>query len=145
MTHTPAIRKGKLSDIPQLAKLYTGVKEIADFAGQKHDRAYFLSCMKTKSGILLIAEQEGKICGALNADFDDIAKYTFLDNIVVAKDCRGQGVGRQLFRKLETESKKRGNKRIFAFVYTWNKNMHKVMKRYDYVPSGKTVIYFKKL
>jgi GNAT superfamily N-acetyltransferase len=121
------------------------VPEIADLVGQKHDRNYFLDVIKSKQSVLLVADCKGKICGGLNADFADIAGYALLDNIVVAKEYRGKGISTILMRAFEKAAKKRGNKIIIALVYTWNKKMQKVVEHYRYKPSGKTIIYSKRI
>lgn len=139
------IRKGKVSDIPQLIKLYSKVEEIADFDGQKHDRNYFLTFTKSRKMVMLVAEGEGKICGGLNAEFLDFAGYTFLTNVVVAKECRGKGISSRLIKTIERAAKKRGNKAVLLLVYDWNKKMRKVIEHYGYKSGGKTVVYTKKI
>lgn len=145
MTTEIKIRKSRISDIPGMIKLYSGVREIADFSNQKHEKGYFELFMKSKDKIALVADKDGEICGALNAELEDLAKYTYLNNIVVSKKHRNQGIGGMLMKELERISKKRKNKRIIALVYDWNKNMQKVMAHYNYSSGGKTVIYSKKL
>lgn len=139
------IRRGTVTDIPQLVKLYSNVREIADFVGQKHDKNYFLEYIKSRYATILVADCKGKICGGLNAEFTDLAGYTFLNNIVVSKECRGKGVSGLLIKSLEKIAKKRGHKAIIVLVYDWNKKMRKVMEHYLYKPSGKTIVYSKGL
>jgi len=139
------IRKGKIADIPQLIRLYSGVKEISDFAGQKYDKNYFLQYIKPKENIVLVAEKDGKIYGALNAEFEDLAKYTFLVNLVVSKKHRGKGIGGLLIKSLESISKKRKNKQMIGLIFDWNKNMQKVVEHCKYSASHKAIIYVKKL
>ena len=136
------IRKGKESDIPQLVKLYSGVKEIEDFVGMKYDKGYFMHFIRPKSNMLFVAECDGEICGALNAE---MAEFTFLNNVVVARAWRGKGIGGSLIKRLEQESRRRGNRTLLALVYDWNKPMHKIMRHYDYARGKKTVIYSKKV
>lgn len=139
------IRKGKIADIPKLIKLYSGVKEISDFAGQKYDKNYFLQYVKAKDNLVLVAEEDGKIYGALNAEFEDLAKYTFLVNIVVSKKYRGKGIGGLLVKSLEAASKKKKHKQIISLIFDWNKNMQGIVKHYRYSASHKATIYIKKL
>lgn len=139
------IRKGKIADIPQLIKLYSGVKEISDFAGQKYDKNYFLQYIKSKDNIVLVAEQDVKICGALNAEFEDLAKYTFLVNIVVSKKYRGKGIGSLLIKSIEAISKKKKHKQMIGLIFNWNKNMQRIIEHHRYSASHKATIYVKKL
>lgn len=139
------VRKGAVRDIPQLIRLYSGVKELADFAGQKHDSNYFISFMKSKNNIVLVAEKDNNIRGALNAEFEDLAGYAFLTNIVVSEQYRNQKVGRVLMKTLEEIVRKRKIKRILGLVYDYNDRMHYIMRHYKYVPTANATLYSKKV
>ena len=139
------IRKATTKDIPQLVRLYKGVKEIADFAGQKYDKNYFKYFIKGKHNIVLVAEDKGNIIGSLNAEFEDDTKFTFFINLVVSTKHRSKGIGRKLMSALAKASKKRRHTRIFGLVYKWNKGMQRLNERMGYKPSGNMILYTKKL
>lgn len=139
------IRKAKVSDIPQLVKLYSNTKEITDFAGQKHDKAYFSKCFISKVTKVFVAARSEEIVGVTTAEFDPVFKYTYASKIVVSKKHRGQGIATMLMKAVEQESKRLKIKRIFGFVYDWNKNMQKIMEHRGFSPQGKTIIYSKKV
>ncbi|MBI4440563.1 GNAT family N-acetyltransferase [Candidatus Woesearchaeota archaeon] len=138
------IRTATPKDIPQLQKLYRGVKEIIDYPGQKHDKRYFLAFM-SPGRLLLVAEEKGKIAGAANGEIDFQTRFAFITNIVVAPSYRGQKVGSALMVGFAAEAKKRKCTVICGLVYDWNKPMHKIMHHLGYKPSGKTVLYTKKI
>ena len=98
------IRKGTVKDIPKLIKLYSGVKEIMDSPNDKKDSSYFKAFLK-KGRIILVAEIDKEIAGALNAEIDD-AGYVFLNNIVTNRKFRGKGIGTKLMFELEKITKK---------------------------------------
>lgn len=139
------IRKGRPADIPKLVRLYSGVREIADFAGQAHDKGYFKTFLSSRNKIVLVAEYERKIVGALNAELEDKARYAFLNNMVVARKYRGMGAGGMLMNTLEKIARKKGINRMLGLVYVWNKNMQEIMKHYNYKSGRKTIIYSKGL
>ncbi len=139
------IRTGKMSDVPFLEEMYDGVEEIKDYSGQRLGKEYFSKYIVSKNKILLVAENSSRIIGALNADLLDKEQYTFLVNIIVSPDSRNNGVGGMLMKELEQVSKSRNHKSVLCSVYHWNQTMHKVMKRYSYKPSGKLVLYSKKI
>lgn len=139
------IRKGKMFDIPQLIKLYSGVQEIADFAGQKHDKNYFKAYISSKENALFVAVIGKELCGATNLEIDKPLRFVFLSNIVVSKHHRGKGIGGMLMKQVETFSKKQGIKRMLGLVYDWNINMQKIITHCGYVSNGKAIIYSKKI
>jgi len=139
------VRKAKTSDIPQLVKLYSNTKEITDFAGQKHDKAYFSKCFRSKITGVFVAVQGKEVLGVTTAEFDPIFKYTYASKIVVSKKHRGKGIATMLMKAVEQESKRLKIKRIFGFVYVWNKNMQKIMEHLGFSSQGKTIIYSKKV
>ncbi|MFA5141663.1 MAG: GNAT family N-acetyltransferase [Candidatus Woesearchaeota archaeon] len=139
------IRKAQTKDIPQLVRLYSNVHEIIDYSNQKHDKKYFLNCLRSNTLRIIIAEIEKKICGATVAEFEEIMKYTYWSKIVVSPKCRGQGIGSLLMKAVEQESRERHIKRIFGLVYDWNKNMQKIMKHNKFKSQGKTIVYSKEL
>lgn len=139
------IRKGRTADLPQLIRLYKGVKEITDFAGQRYDKGYFEMFLHSRATVVLVAVNGEDVVGALNAEFADLGGYTYLNNIVVSKNHCKEGIGGMLMNELERIVKKRRHVSILALVFDWNKNMQAVMRHQRYVPTGKTIIYAKKL
>ncbi|MFH1211756.1 MAG: GNAT family N-acetyltransferase [Candidatus Woesearchaeota archaeon] len=137
------IRKATAKDIPQLIKLFSGVKEILDFAGQKHNRHYFQVYLKTKECSIIVAEQNNRICGALTVEFVP-RNFTYLSNIVVSKKNRGQGIGGLLLKSLEKESKKRKINVILMLVFEWNKQMQHVVEHCEYKKHSMAIQYYKK-
>jgi ribosomal protein S18 acetylase RimI-like enzyme len=139
------IRNARTEDLPQLIKLFGGVKEIADFEGQKHDKNYFMQFMKSKECGVFVAVNGTDVCGAIITEINDLANYVYINNIVVSKECRGKGIGRILMRHIEDICRKKKIARIIALVYDWNTNMQSVMEHYNYEATGKTIVYSKKV
>lgn len=138
------IRKAGIRDIPQLIKLYHNVKEIQDYAGMKHDKKYFLSLLKSRSKAIYVCDQDHKIIGAMDIEFEE-GVYTFLNAIVISCEYRGKRVGRTLLKKLEAIAKKKKTHHTLMFVYEWNKGMQKIVEHYQYKSRKKLIIYSKKI
>ncbi len=136
------IRNAKKSDISGLIRLYSGIKEIMAFPGEKHEKEYFSDFMK-HGRVLLVAEENKKIMGALNAEIEK--EYVFLNSIVVSKQARKKGIGNLMLNKLEELAKEKKVKSILFLVYDWNRNMRKFCENRKYKPSKKLIIYSKKL
>jgi ribosomal protein S18 acetylase RimI-like enzyme len=138
------IRKAKVSDIPALMRLYKNMHELADYAGMKHDKNYFLAYMNKKNRVTYVYESDTKLCGAMVVEFEPKV-YTWLYTVVVDQKYRGKGVGKTLMAFLEKESEKRKAKRILFLVYEWNKRMRNIVEHYQYRPGKKLLIYSKKI
>lgn len=139
------IRKGTAKDIPNLLKLYHGVKEISPFDGGGYSKGYFLEFLKSNNKIVLVAEENKKIVGALNAEIEKLAKYVFVNAIVVSSKEKKKGIGKMLFRSLEAIGRKIGIKDMMHLVYDWNIKMQKVSKKLGYKKGHKLILYHKKI
>lgn len=137
------IRKGTIKDIPKLVRLYSGVREIMDSPGDKKGSSYFRSFLK-KGRVIIVAEIDKNIAGALNAELDD-AGYLFLNNIVINPKFRGKGVATKLMFELEKITKKNKFKKIVFLVYESNKKMRNLVNKLKYKHGHKLLIYTKKL
>ena len=138
-------RKAKISDIPQLIKLFSNVREIEDYAGMKHDAHYFKSYLASKNYFLyVVCTDSEEILGAMNLELEKKV-YLFLNNIVVSKKARNKGVGRILMKNLELIAKKNSVKRIIFLVYKWNTTMRKIVEHYNYLHNGEMLLYSKKV
>lgn len=138
------IRKGRADDADTLVALYTREPAVSDFAGL-HTPERFQHLVRSRSGILLVAECGGRVIGALDAEIYAESSFSYFANIVVARKHRGQGVGSQLMERYEQLCRRRGITTILALVYDWNRDMHQVMRRKRYRNSGRLVEYIKKL
>ena len=68
--------------------------------------------------IIFKAVEGGKIIGTIKAKYD--AGVVYVKNVIIAKNKRRQGIGRQLMVKVETTGKKLGAHKIYLFTgKTW--------------------------
>lgn len=91
-----------------------------------HKKRDFKKLVKSKSKILLCAEDDGKIIGVSDTKFctsgmTDI-KMAFMDALYVEDDFRGKGIGKKLFCETEKIAKENGAKRLDLTVWEFNKD-----------------------
>jgi GNAT superfamily N-acetyltransferase len=143
---TPVIRlrKGRADDAETLVRLYAREPAVSDFAGL-HTPERFRELVRSRSALLIVAEQDGRIIGALDAEIYAASNFSYFANVVVARRHRGRGVGAQLIARYEQACRRRGITTILALVYDWNRTMHRVMRRTRYRASGRLVEYIKRV
>jgi ribosomal protein S18 acetylase RimI-like enzyme len=138
------IRRGRAADAKALVALYVREPAVSDFAGL-HTTARFRQLVRSRDGILLVAERRGRVVGALDAEIYKESRFSYFANIVVARGWRGRGIGAQLIARYEGMCRRRGVTTILALVYDWNRDMHRVMRRRRYRNNGRLVEYIRKL
>ena len=101
---------------------------------------YLLDCILATDGLILIAEREGQIVGALNArvcqtsDSPALVKRTYLsvDNLVVSEDCRQQGVGQALMQHLHEWAQQHALDSIYLTVWDFNRTAQAFYEKLGY-------------
>lgn len=64
-------------------------------------------------GLCLVAEEQGKLVGALLASFD--GRQAMLHRLAVDKEYEGRGIGRSLFQEVEKRLKEAGAPKVFFY------------------------------
>ncbi|HXV83578.1 MAG TPA: GNAT family N-acetyltransferase [Candidatus Binatia bacterium] len=117
------IRKAKAEDAPQLAELLRDIGWFDSFKSQPIElvsqqvRLYIEQCLADDSHSIFVAEErDGAIVGYGSVHW---LPYLFLpgpegliSELFVRESARGQGVGRELLQKIETEARGRGCARL---------------------------------
>lgn len=101
------IRPAKKEDINQIYNLGKNTKEL-QFSKKMnfHDKIELQEFIKhPKDNILLISEEDSKLCGFLYAKIVS-PTWCILDNLVVAEKCRNQGIGHELLNEFYKMLKK---------------------------------------
>ena len=101
----------------------TTEKEIKGFSKKARKEAdiehYGPAARWVSKEFILKATEGGKIVGVVKAKYE--AGVVYIKNLIVAKDQRKQGIGRQLMAKAETAGKKLGGHKAFLFTgKTWS-------------------------
>lgn len=129
------IRKGMQEDINGL---YCLVQELALFekapdevvtTEEEYKRLFY-----DKLFDFIVAEDEGKIVGIALYYFTFSTwkgKMLYLEDFVVRKACRGQGIGKALFDAVIEEAKRTDCALMKWEVLDWNANAIRFYERYD--------------
>ena len=131
------IRKGEKDDLPFILSL---IKELADYEKSSHKVHVQITDLE-KDGFghnplfyLLVAEKETQIIGMalyyINYSTWD-GKCLFLEDFIVKKKFRRNGVGKLLFEKILEIAKKRKLNRVMWQVLNWNKTAINFYKKYN--------------
>lgn len=67
-----------------------------------------------KKDLIFKATEQGKILGTVKARYE--VGVVYVGNLIVAKDRRGEGIGRRLLEKVEKAGKKLGAHKMFLFT-----------------------------
>lgn len=94
------------------------------------DREYILAVMGDPSAALIVADQGGRLIGLLQAYLRDTPniplmvprRYIMIDNVVVRKESRGQGIGTRLMQWAETWAREKEASSIELNVFDFNQN-----------------------
>lgn len=98
-----------------------------------------LSSMPENEKLLgLVAEDDGKLCGLLvaewrSAPFLEKPDIGYVHNFVTAKVCRGKGVGHKLMDAFMAECRKRGVNEIKLGVFNANQTAYRFYEHYGFV------------
>jgi ribosomal protein S18 acetylase RimI-like enzyme len=84
--------------------------------------------------MLLIAEEDGALVGAIVASFDGWRAFVY--HLAVAPEMRRRGIGRVLIEEAERQLKARGARRIFALVNERNTEGIALCVATGYEPEG---------
>jgi GNAT superfamily N-acetyltransferase len=120
---TVQIRQVSANDAPQLAELLREIGWFESFTNQPFEtairqvRLHIEQCLADNSHSIFVAEQrDGKIVGYGSVHW---LPYLFMkgpegyvSELFVRESARGQGVGGELLRKIETEARARGCARL---------------------------------
>ena len=79
----------------------------------------------------LLAEEDGKIVGALNFDIDKRGKEKIgvLHTLIITKEARGKGFGSKLVNYALSHFKLNKCKRVKTFIHLKNKNAYEFWKK----------------
>jgi GNAT superfamily N-acetyltransferase len=114
-----------LSDELTLSDLPYDTEVAIDWAHTADGKTYYTEKIIGKKGICFVAEVKKKIVGYLTASEKDIPTYRLvkvaeIENVIVTKRMRGQGIGKILLQHFTTWAKKIGAKKISVNVFSLN-------------------------
>jgi L-amino acid N-acyltransferase YncA len=119
------IRQARPSDAGPIAEVYNeGIAgREATFETESREASDFLARVACQRYPLLVAELEGSVVGwAGLAPYSERSAYAGVGecSVYVARAARGQGVGRELCRRLMEEARRRGFYKLLGKVFPTN-------------------------
>lgn len=138
------IRKATIKDIPRLLELFNSDASLTGNDNLKYKENYIKDYVTNPLNRVFVYVEDNKIVGIQLVEFWKIAKYCYLNVLVVDKKYRGKGIGTKLIKHVEKEAKKQGIKLFFFYSEKGDKEMHKLAKKLKY-ERGKDYYFFSKL
>jgi ribosomal protein S18 acetylase RimI-like enzyme len=138
------IRKGRPSDAKDI---YGMVSETPELHALEEESIYTLEWVKSflssKDLLVLVAEENKQIIGFIMAETWKKQGYSFLTNIAIKSEYRGQGVGSRLYDEYETYCRKLKLKVINYLVLSTNEKMQNWSEKHGF-KKGKMLYYYEK-
>ncbi|MDT8903420.1 N-acetyltransferase family protein [Anaeroselena agilis] len=125
------------SDLPALIALFAELTdELTDYAPMA---ANFRAMSAGDSYILLGAKLEGElvgfVMGIICLDIVGCCRpFLVVENVIVAKAARRQGVARRLWDELEAEARRRGCYYVFLVSVDWREDAHRFYASVGFAP-----------
>ncbi len=133
---TIIIRSARLDDLPIIKPLWIdswieharhepGLLDEERMKRSDIDR-YFRDALASPKSLVLVAEINGQVAGAVKADQQDIPSFfrsphiMYVDDLCTLPQYRRQGVAEALLGAVETKARELGIRRLQARVYTYN-------------------------
>jgi ribosomal protein S18 acetylase RimI-like enzyme len=141
------IRYASYNDIPVMVNLLSELFAIEDdfvIDREKQSRGLKL-LLDTESAIVLVAHEEDKVVGMASVQklvSTAMGEYVgVVEDVVITKGYRGQGIGKRLLETLITESDKAGLKRLALGADHRNTNAIAFYHKYGFTTSHMGLMY----
>lgn len=126
MSAGPRIRPGRPADA-------AGILELEQlFPGDRMSPASVRRFLRVPTAAVLVAEQSGKVVGALVLSFRRTSDWARLYSVVVAPSARGQGLGAKLVKQAERRARDRGCRGLRLEVREDNAAARNLYRRLGY-------------
>ena len=139
------IRKATKKDTPRILKLFNSDPNLVGNDDIKYTRNHILEYITNPVNKMFIYEMEGKIAGAILAEFWKKAKYVYINVIVVDPAYRRKGIGTQLIQYIEKLAKDQKIYLLFGLTEENNIKIQKLMKKVSYKKGKRFYFYSKRL
>jgi ribosomal-protein-alanine N-acetyltransferase len=130
----PAIRRATVNDIPAIRNIEQQAASAAHWPAQEYAKM-------VSSGLVLVAEQEGELCGFACAK--SVAGEWELENVVVAPPFQRQGVADSLVRSLLNEVLQAGGaSKVVLEVRESNLPARRLYEKHGFRETGRRRNYY---
>jgi len=137
------IRKASKKDGREVLNLLNSDVNLVGDETFKYRESHFKEYLKNPVNKLFVAEINHKIVGLILVEFWKIAKYVYLNDLVIDRDHRRRGIATKLMKHVESIAKKQKMKFLFGFSEINNKKTHQLLGKLNY-RLGKKFYFFSK-
>lgn len=140
-TQLIVIRNATPQDIPEMMRLAKSSEGAAQWSEQQY-RSLFLANNAVTSALTLVAQSPGTsvIAGFLTAR--RVAPELELENVVVAQEARGSGIGIRLMREFLNRAQQSNSEAVFLEVRESNSAARALYKRVGFSETGRRKSYY---
>jgi len=125
------IRRANKEDIKMILDLFNSNSYITGGI-PKFEENYIDEYLTHELFNVFVFEHEGKVIGAITAEFLKKAKQGYVSEVIVSKEHRRKGIAKQLLNHVEEEAIKEGINLISLHVDVNNEEMQKFMEKRKY-------------
>lgn len=129
-----AIRSAALNDLPAILALEQGASSAAHWTSDQYSKL-------VSDGIVLIAEESGKLCGFVCAKA--VAGEWEVENVVVAAEFHRRGIADGLLRELIQRAEHEAASAILLEVRESNLPAHRLYAKHGFREQGLRRAYYK--
>jgi [ribosomal protein S18]-alanine N-acetyltransferase len=128
-----AIRSATLDDLPAILAIERQAPSAAHWPAEEYQQL-------VKTGVVLVAEQPGKLCGFVSAKA--VADEWEIENVVVATEVLRQGIADRLLQALIDQAEKAGASRILLEVRESNRPGRRLYEKHAFREAGRRLKYY---
>ena len=120
------------------------IEEICFQPPLRFPRRYVRRLVESADTVTWIAADEEKIAGFSITDFgsDTHGQFAYIQTIEVLPAMRGQGIGNELLRRIETSARERGAVAIWLHVESQNAGAIRLYESHGYKCEGRQENYY---
>ena len=128
-----AIRSATLDDVPAILAIEQQAASAAHWPAEEYEKLI-------KTGVVLLAEQAGEICGFVCAKA--VASEWEIENVVVANEFRRQGIADRLEQALIDQAERLAASRILLEVRESNWPARRLYEKHTFREVGRRLKYY---
>lgn len=128
-----AIRSATLDDLPAILAIERQALSAAHWPEEEYQQL-------VKTGVVLVAEQPGKLCGFVSAQA--VTDEWEIENVVVATEFLRQGIADQLLQALIDQAENAGASRILLEVRESNRPARRLYEKHAFREVGRRLKYY---
>ena len=127
-----AIRSATLDDVPAIRAIELQSTSASHWSTEQYEKL-------VQSGIVLVAEQAGVLCGFISAQ----AGEWEIENVVIARDFQRQGIASGLVRKIIGCARNKNASTVLLEVRESNRAARSLYQKVNFLEVGRRTKYYR--